>query len=71
VQGQWAFTVKRRALWKELAKIATPITLNPGDHLELNLNDKTIEALRIVVKVGMPDEQENLRSANGQACSSQ
>jgi hypothetical protein len=71
VQGQGAFTVNRRTLWKELAKIATPLTLNPGDHLELNLDDKTIEALRIVAQVGTPDEQENLRSTNGQVCCSQ
>jgi hypothetical protein len=68
VRGQGAFTVNRRALWKELAKISTQVTLNPGDHLDLNLDDKTIEALRIVAQVGMPDDREDLRSANGQAC---
>jgi len=36
----------------------------------LNLDDKTIEAMRIVAQVGTPDEQENLRSTNGQACRS-
>ena len=51
--------------------LATPLTLNPGDHLDLNLDDKTIEAMRIVAQVGIPDEQENLRSANGQPCCSQ
>jgi len=71
VQGQGTFTVKRRTLWKELAKIATPLTLNPGDHLDLNLDDKTIEALRIVAQVGTPDEPENLQPRNGQACCSQ
>jgi hypothetical protein len=70
VQGQGDFSVTQRALWKELAKIATPVTLNPDEHLELNLDDKTIEAARILGQLAVPDEQENLRSTNGQACCS-
>lgn len=70
VQGRGRFTRNQRKLWMELAKIATPITLHPGENIELNLDDKTVEAERLVNEVGMPDEQENLRPSNAQSCCS-
>jgi hypothetical protein len=48
-------------MWSELVTIATPITLKPGENLELNLNNQTIEAAGIAARVGMPDEYENWR----------
>jgi len=52
-------------LWKELAKIATLITLHPGEQLDLNLPDKTIEVARIAARLGLPAESENLRPQTG------
>ena len=37
----------QRRLWSELATIAKEITLQPGEKLDLNLDDKMIEAARI------------------------
>jgi protocatechuate 3,4-dioxygenase beta subunit len=70
VQGQGDFTADKRMLWKELARIAKPVTLHPGERLDLNLDDKTIEVLRIFAKVGAPATPEDLRGNNGQACCS-
>ena len=51
-----------------LEAIAKHITLQPGQNLELELTDKTIEANRIAAGVGVADEGENLRPQNSQSC---
>jgi hypothetical protein len=58
-----------RSFWSELTSIATPITHGPGEHLDISLSDKTIEAARIAASVGVADEQENLRAPRDQSSS--
>jgi hypothetical protein len=53
-----------RSFLSELMGIATPVALSPGEHLDINLSDKTIEAARIAARLGVADEQENLRPPN-------
>ena len=66
--GQVPLTEKQLHLLEGLAAIATPVTLHPGENLELNLVDKTIEVSRIAARVGMDDEPEYLRQKNRSCC---
>jgi hypothetical protein len=68
VAYQGHLTAEQRKLLSALATIAKPINLHPGENLELELADKTIEANRIAARVGVADEGENLRPTNGQSC---
>lgn len=68
ILNQGELSAEQRSFLNELATIATPITLRSGENLELDLVEKTIEANRIAVRVGLADEAENLRPQNGQSC---
>jgi hypothetical protein len=61
-------SVEQRRFWTELVTIATPVTLRPGDKLDLNLEDKIIEAARIAARIGAANEYENLHPPNNQSC---
>jgi hypothetical protein len=65
---QGPITTEQRKLLNAFTSIAKPITLRPGENLEVKLTDKTIEANRIAARVGVADEQENLHPQNGQSC---
>lgn len=65
---QGYLTGDQRGLLSALTTIAKPVILHPGENLELELVDKTIEANRIAARVGVADEGENLRPQNGQSC---
>jgi hypothetical protein len=47
--------------------ITTEIGLQPGEKLDLNLDDKMIEVARIAASVGVHDEYENLHPQGNQA----
>lgn len=70
IANQGQLTPEQRKLLSELETIAKPIILHPGDDLEVNLTDRTIEANRIAARIGIADEGENLRPQNGQSCCS-
>lgn len=63
-------SAEQRKLLDALTAIATSITLHPGENLEVELTDKTIESNRIAARVGIADEAETLRPQNGQSCCS-
>lgn len=70
IANQGHLTPEQRKLLSELETIAKPMTLHPGDDLEVDLTDKTIEANRIAARIGIADEGENLRPQSGQSCCS-
>ena len=50
--------VRTRSLYRELARLAKPISVRAGETIALELQDQTVEAARIAAQVGVWDEYE-------------